>query len=238
MGAVSLAVYADAPRTARVTPTFHTPFPARPHPPLPVPLPPPDIRAPARLLAVAVAVGGVLVLASLASSLDRAAASERAADAARDSLRALQRDIAADRTPANAAVGGARTSADPFDIDGLVPPVQGFVSRGVVPSIGHYGVDVPLAENTPVRAVADGRVVLADGARAGGETLVVAHAGGRVSVYKHNARLLVAAGDSVRAGQVVARSGNTGALTSGPHLHVELWRDGVPLDLRRLVSPR
>ena len=77
-----------------------------------------------------------------------------------------------------------------------------------------------------------------DDARAGGQTLVVAHAEGQVSVYKHNARLLVATGDSVRAGQVVARSGNTGALTSGPHLHVEFWRDGVPLDLRRLVSPR
>ncbi len=196
--------------------------------------PPPDIRAPARLLVGAVAVGGVLVLASLAGSLDRAATAERSADAARDSLRTLQRDIA----PGNAAVGGARTSADSFDVDSLVPPVQGFVSRGIVPSIGHYGVDVPLAEGTAVHAVADGRVVLADDARAGGETLVVAHAGGRVSVYKHNARLLVATGDSVRAGQVVARSGNTGALTSGPHLHVELWRDGVPLDLRRLVSPR
>ena len=176
-----------------------------------------------------------MVLVSLVDGLARADAATRTSERLRDSLGALHRSYSADRplaalpAPPDGAAGGALT---------LLPPVRGFVSRGLLPGIGHHGVDVPVPVGTPVHAVAAGRVVLADDTRSGGQTLVLAHAGGYVSVYKHNAALLVGMGDTVGAGDAIARSGNTGELTTGPHVHVEVWRDGVPLDLRPLVAPR
>ena len=81
-----------------------------------------------------------------------------------------------------------------------------------------------------MRSVGDGYVTFADWTQAGGYTIAVQHAGGYLSIYKHNARLLKRAGERVRSREVVALSGNTGEITSGPHLHFELWRDGLAQD--------
>lgn len=118
----------------------------------------------------------------------------------------------------------------------LTPPLRGFVSRGLDPTIGHFGVDVAVPTGTPVHAAAPGRVLLSDSTREGGLTLVLVHLQGLVTVYKHNDRLLVRAGDSVSAGTPIALSGSTGRLTTGPHLHFEAWRSGQPLDVRSLVE--
>jgi murein DD-endopeptidase MepM/ murein hydrolase activator NlpD len=118
----------------------------------------------------------------------------------------------------------------------LTPPLRGFVSRGLDPAIGHFGVDVAVPTGTPVHAAAPGQVLLSDSTREGGLTLVLAHPQGLVTVYKHNDRLLVRAGDLVSAGMPIALSGSTGRLTTGPHLHFEAWRAGQPLDVRALVE--
>lgn len=195
-------------------------------------------RSSARLLSLLVAAGAAgmaLMLVALVDGLGRAEAATETSERLRDSLGALHRSSAAEfplaplPDPPAGAAGGAAT---------LVPPVRGFVSRGLLPGIGHHGVDVPVPEGTLIHAIADGRVVLADDTREGGQTLVIAHSGGYVSVYKHNEALLVRVGEVVRAGKAIARSGNTGELTTGPHLHVELWHDAIPLDLRPLIAPR
>ncbi len=72
--------------------------------------------------------------------------------------------------------------------------------------------------------------MLAAETRNGGLVLALQHAGGYLSVYQHNSQLTRQVGERVAAREVVALSGNTGTVTSGPHLHVEIWRDGVPLD--------
>ncbi len=79
---------------------------------------------------------------------------------------------------------------------------------------------------------ATGASSLADRTHAGGFTIAVQHGGGYLAVYKHNQRLLKRGHDRVRARETVALSGNTGAVTSGPHLHFELWRDGFPQNPR------
>jgi len=110
----------------------------------------------------------------------------------------------------------------------LPPPVtSGFPTRDFDAATGHYGVDVAVPEGEDVHAVGDGYVVWADWTRDGGHTIAVQHAGGYLSVYKHNGRLLKRRGERVRAREPVAVSGNTGATTSGPHLHFELWRNGL-----------
>ena len=69
-----------------------------------------------------------------------------------------------------------------------------------------------------------------------GYVVIIEHSFGLISVYKHNDSGLVSQGDPVEAGQVITFSGNTGELTSGPHLHFELWRDGSPIDPEEYIS--
>ena len=110
------------------------------------------------------------------------------------------------------------------------PPLEGVVSRRFAPASGHYGLDLAVGEGTPVLALGAGTVVAADWTHAGGYVVAVQHPDGYLSVYKHNSRLLRRVGERVQTREAVALSGNTGAATSGPHLHLELWRDGLALD--------
>lgn len=117
------------------------------------------------------------------------------------------------------------------------PPVQnGFPTRDFNAKSGHYGVDIAVAKGTSVRAVERGYVVLADWTQDGGYTIAVQHANGYLSVYKHNRRLLKRLGDRVRAQEALAISGNSGEITTGPHLHFELWRNGLAQDPRSFIA--
>ena len=111
-------------------------------------------------------------------------------------------------------------------------PVDGFLARGFDASRGHYGLDVAVKEGTPIRSIGDGYVVFSDWTNDGGYVVAVQHADGYLSAYKHNSRLLKRVGDRVRSREAVALSGNTGEITSGPHLHFELWRNGLAQDPR------
>ena len=110
------------------------------------------------------------------------------------------------------------------------PPLKGQVSEGFDSTIQHYAVDIAVSKNTPVKAVADGRVVLASWTSDSGFVIIVDHGNQMLSVYKHNAALTKEQGDLVKAQEVIARSGSSGQLSTGPHLHFELWNDGNPID--------
>lgn len=112
----------------------------------------------------------------------------------------------------------------------VLPPVDGFQTRGFDPRIGHYALDIAVTEGTVVRSVSDGYVVMADWTHEGGYVIAIQHSGGYLSVYKHNQRLLKRPGDRIAARDRIALSGNTGEVTTGPHLHFELWRDGLAQD--------
>ena len=110
------------------------------------------------------------------------------------------------------------------------PPLRGVVTQTPDHREGHYGIDIVSAADEAVKACLDGTVVLASWTSDGGNVLQVQHAGDLVSVYKHNAVLLRKEGDRVKAGEAIAIVGNSGELTSGPHLHFELWHRGEPVD--------
>ena len=110
------------------------------------------------------------------------------------------------------------------------PPLKGQVSEGFDSKIKHYAVDIAASKNTPVKAVADGRVVLASWTSDSGFVIIIDHGNQMLSVYKHNAVLTKEQGDLVKAQEVIARSGSSGELSTGPHLHFELWNDGNPID--------
>ncbi|NKI26865.1 M23 family metallopeptidase [Arenibacter sp. 6A1] len=115
----------------------------------------------------------------------------------------------------------------------LFSPLSGTISQGYHPERKHYAVDVVAPKDSPIKAVANGTVIFAEWTAETGYVIILEHANGLISVYKHNGSLNKSQGDMVRAGEVVASVGNTGELTTGPHLHFELWSNGSavnPLD--------
>ena len=118
----------------------------------------------------------------------------------------------------------------------LFSPIYGEVTSPFDFGIKHLGTDIAASTNTPVKAVADGTIVLAEWTVETGFVVVVEHSFGLISIYKHNSSGLISQGDLVKAGQVLALSGNTGELSTGPHLHFELWSDGSPTNPEDYIS--
>lgn len=112
----------------------------------------------------------------------------------------------------------------------LYAPITGTVSQGYDPDGKHYALDIVAATDTPVKAVASGTVIFAEWTAATGYVIILEHKDGLISAYKHNGSLAKEQGAVVRAGEVIASVGNTGELTTGPHLHFELWNNGNPVN--------
>jgi len=118
----------------------------------------------------------------------------------------------------------------------LVSPANGLISEGFDYGKQHYGVDIVLKEKTPIKAVYDGIVLFSEWTLNYGYTVVIFHKNELISTYKHNESVKVKTGDFVQTGEVIALSGNTGELTSGPHLHLELWDLQGPLNPEDLIK--
>jgi murein DD-endopeptidase MepM/ murein hydrolase activator NlpD len=99
----------------------------------------------------------------------------------------------------------------------------------------HFGTDIVAGDNNVVKAALDGTVTMANWTLKTGWIIQIQHENDLLTVYKHNAELLKQVGDQVSAGEAIAIIGNSGELTSGPHLHFELWRNGTPLDPEKYV---
>lgn len=112
----------------------------------------------------------------------------------------------------------------------LLMPVSGFISRGVDYAIEHYGIDIAAPLGEPIVAPAPGEVIFSDWTLTGGNTLVIAHPGDFLTVYKHCERILVSVGTNVTRGEAIALVGSTGTTSTGPHLHFELWHNGKNLN--------
>ena len=118
----------------------------------------------------------------------------------------------------------------------LVSPASGLISDGFDYGKQHYGVDIVLKERTPIKAVYDGIVLFSEWTLNYGYTVVIFHKNELISSYKHNESVKVKTGDFVQTGEIIALSGNTGELTSGPHLHLELWDLQGPLNPEDLIK--
>jgi secreted peptidase, family M23 len=110
------------------------------------------------------------------------------------------------------------------------PPCQGTLSSAFKSDKRHYGVDITAPEGTPVRAITNGTIIFSEWSAQTGFVIVIEHPNNFISVYKHNASLVKKQGDKVSPGEVVAKVGNTGELSTGTHLHFELWHEGYPVD--------
>jgi len=139
-------------------------------------------------------------------------------------------------SPSRRASVGERAALSGLPVPVSPPVASGFPTRDFDAQTGHYGIDVAVSEGEFIRAVGDGYVVWADWTQDGGYTIAVQHDDGYLTVCKHNKRLLKHSGDRVRAQEPIAVSGNTGAITTGPHLHFELWRNGLAQDPRSYIA--
>ena len=130
----------------------------------------------------------------------------------------------------------ARNRRD-LPIEGLhfFTPLKGVISQGDDPVIHPY-VDITAAEGAVVKATMDGTVIFAGWSDEAGNTIQVQHDGDIVSIYKHNEKLLKKAGDKVTAGTPIALVGNSGSLTTGAHLHFELWYKGETVDPTQYIN--
>ena len=115
-------------------------------------------------------------------------------------------------------------------------PLKGIITNEFDPSKEHFGIDVVAPKDEAIKATLDGTVVFAEWTVETGYVIQLQHANNIVSNYKHNSVLLKKVGDEVNAGDVIAIIGNSGELSSGPHLHFELWKEGKPINPKEFIN--
>ncbi len=110
------------------------------------------------------------------------------------------------------------------------PPINGMISNHFNAAQNHFGIDIVADLGSPIKATLDGTVVLATWTLSTGYTIGIQHANNLMSIYKHNDVLLKGEGSYVKAGEAISIIGNTGTLSTGTHLHFELWFNGNPIN--------
>ena len=119
----------------------------------------------------------------------------------------------------------------------LIPPVSsGVVSSNYDPSNSHFGVDYVCKKEEPIKSVFDGTVLLSSWTKDSGYVISIIHPNNLISVYKHNSRVFVEPGQIVKTGEVISIIGNTGELSTGPHLHFELWLNGKSINPSEFIA--
>ncbi len=109
-------------------------------------------------------------------------------------------------------------------------PITGNITQKFDANDKHFAIDVVTKIGTPVKAIADGTVILSEWTADTGYIIAIQHTNDFISVYKHNGSLMKEQGEQVKSGEAIANVGSTGELTTGPHLHFELWNKGFPVN--------
>lgn len=109
-------------------------------------------------------------------------------------------------------------------------PVDGILTRDYEPEELHFGIDVATKEKELITSIADGTIVNATWTISDGYVISVQHADGLLSIYKHCSSLTKKSGDVILKGDIIGTTGNVGVSSSGPHLHLEIWKNGLPQD--------
>jgi murein DD-endopeptidase MepM/ murein hydrolase activator NlpD len=143
-----------------------------------------------------------------------------------DSIRSSTRDVRVRKKKASGSI--------PMQ-EYLFPPLRGSLTDAFDPPGHHFGVDLTASEGASIKATYEGTVVFSSWTPGEGNVIQIQHPHGLLSVYKHNSVLLKEAGQKVRTGDPIAIIGNTGSMTTGPHLHFELWYRGDPVDPEKLM---
>ena len=118
----------------------------------------------------------------------------------------------------------------------FVSPVKGQITQKFDPLNNHFALDILVDTGTPVKSILEGKVIFSEWSVDTGHVLIIDHDDNIISVYKHNSKVLKTQNNFVKAGEVIAYSGNQGTLSTGPHLHFELWKNGTPINPEPLFN--
>ena len=132
-------------------------------------------------------------------------------------------------------ISGKQSRSLPLEGMLFFAPLKGVISQGYDEHI-HPFLDITAEEGSPVKATLDGTVIYTGWNDETGNIIQIQHTGDIISIYKHNQKLLKKVGDKVTAGTPIAIMGNTGRLSSGSHLHFELWYKGEPTDPTKYIN--
>ena len=113
-------------------------------------------------------------------------------------------------------------------------PIEGYISRNFDAEKGHFGIDYVLKLGTPIHASSGGYVIFSDYTVKDGYMLIISNPNNYISIYKHCSILFKRERETVSTGEIIALSGNSGLITTGPHLHFEIWKDGKPIDPKKV----
>jgi murein DD-endopeptidase MepM/ murein hydrolase activator NlpD len=116
------------------------------------------------------------------------------------------------------------------------PPLKGMITRSFNPEMDHFGIDIVTETDNTIKATLDGTVIFSDWTIETGYVIGLQHRGNLISVYKHNSSLLKRTGTFVRAGETISIVGESGELSTGPHLHFELWFNGRPVNPQEFIT--
>ncbi len=110
------------------------------------------------------------------------------------------------------------------------PPVRGNLTRGFEPENGHYGIDIAADNGAYIRAIADGVVINTEWTLNYGYVVYIQHADGYITIYKHCSNLVKHEGDVILKGDILGTVSSSGLMSTGPHVHIEIWHNGIALD--------
>lgn len=153
-----------------------------------------------------------------------------------DTDKELRKEVETEESYAlkNNSSGGGGMVEEVKQMHPLVP-VEGYITDEFNAQKEHFGIDIAVKQDAPVKSVLDGKIISATYTVADGYVIAVQHRNNLVSFYKHNAKLLHKLGAVVKAGDVIAFAGNSGETSTGPHLHFELWFEGRGLNPRDYI---
>ncbi len=118
----------------------------------------------------------------------------------------------------------------------FVSPVKGQITQKFDPLNNHFALDILVDTGTPVKSILEGKIIFSEWSIDTGHVLIIDHGDDIISVYKHNSKVLKTQNNYVKAGEIIAYSGNQGTLSTGPHLHFELWKNGTPINPEPLFN--
>ena len=116
------------------------------------------------------------------------------------------------------------------------PPINGIIIKPFNALSNHYGSDIVAKKEEPIKAIYDGTVIFSEWTLLTGYVIIIQHPFNYLSVYKHNSVLLKKEGERVHAGEPIAIIGESGELSTGPHLHFEIWHNGIPLNPEEYIN--
>lgn len=117
----------------------------------------------------------------------------------------------------------------------LFSPVKGMITSRFDAKNGHFGIDLATGPKEHILAVASGTVILVDYSITAGNMITIQHDNNVISTYRHASVILKKTGDMVKSGEAIGIVGSTGTLSTGVHLHLEIWKNGEAIDPETLI---